>query len=276
MSFKQKENRILTTLKKGEVPLGMQFNTGDPSLVEILGYTGFDFYMLCLEHGHMGIERIEHCVRAADAAGITTIVRVPENDPSIIRHCIEAGAQGIVIPHIKTREDAKKAVASVRYPPEGECGICPAIRAAQYSIADWNEYLEQAKRQNMVILLLEDKEAVENAEEIFAELKPGLDAAGLARGDLSQSITLPGEKVTWNHPYMEKAFEKVMAISKRTGIPLMDMPRPEHTPECAKKVLDSGVKIILYSVDQLLFYQMCQDIVEGIKGKTVKGSESVQ
>ena len=90
MNFKPKQNRVLEVLKRGEIPLGMEINTGNPSIIEILAYTGFDFYMLDMEHTRITRETMENCIRTADAAGITTIVRVTQNDPGLIRHAQEA------------------------------------------------------------------------------------------------------------------------------------------------------------------------------------------
>ena len=266
MTFRPIQNRILGVLEKGGVPLGMQIYTGDPSLVEILAYTGFDFYMLDMEHSRVNVETMEHCIRAADAAGITTVIRVAENNPSLIRHSIEAGAQGVIVPHVKNRQEARKAVDSIRYAPEGKCGICPSIRAANFSMLGWDEYLEHSSKQTMIIPTLEDKEAIDKAEEIFAELKPGVDAVWFGRGDLAQSITSPGQKVDWSHPFIMEAFDRVLDLSKKTGIPAMAIPWPELTPECAKAALDKGAKIMLYSIDQLLFYNLCLDIVRQMKG----------
>ena len=265
MTFSPKQNRVLACLEKGEVPVGMQISTGEPAFIEILAYTGFDFYMLDMEHSRISTETMEHCIRAADASGITTLVRVAENDTSLIRQPIEAGAQGVVIPHVKSKEDARRAVDSVRYPPEGKCGICPAIRSANFSKAGWDDYLEYSSKQTMVIPLLEDKEAIDNAEEIFAELKSDVDAIGFGRGDLAQSITPPGKRVDWEHPYLLEAFDKVLAISQKIGIPIIAFPWPETTPECAKVAIDKGARIILYSVDLLLFYDLCLDIIRGIR-----------
>jgi 2-keto-3-deoxy-L-rhamnonate aldolase RhmA len=266
MTFKPKENRILATLKKGEVPLGIQVSIPSPSVIEILAYTGFDFYMLDMEHTQVNVETMEHCIRAADAAGITTIVRVAENNPNLIRQSIEAGAQGVVIPHVKNREDVRNAIDSVRYPPEGKCGICPAIRAANFSKAGWNEYLVHSRNQTMVIPLIEDKEGIGNAEEILAELKPGVDAAGFGRGDLAQSITQPGQKVDFDHPYLAEALERVLSISEKRGIPIIGMPWPDYTPECFKAVVNKGIRIMMYSVDLFLFYDLCQGIVRAVRG----------
>ena len=265
MAFKPKQNLILTALAEERVPLGMQVSIPDPSVIEILASTGFDFYMLCMEHARVDASQMEHCIRAADAAGITTIVRVSENNNSMIRQALEAGAQGIVIPHIQSGEDTKRAVDAVRYPPEGKRGMCPAIRAANYSIESWDEYLEYSRTQTMVIPLIEGREGVDHADEILAELKPGVDAVGVGRGDLAQDITKPGEKVDFFHPFLAEAHKNVLTLAERRGIPLMDMAWPNYNVEDAKKLINMGVKIMLYHVDQFEFYKLCQQIVRQLK-----------
>jgi 2-keto-3-deoxy-L-rhamnonate aldolase RhmA len=263
MTFRPKPNRILEALKKGEIPLGMEINTGNPSIIEILAYTGFDFCMLDMEHTRLNRETMEHCVRAADAAGITILVRVTENDPGLIRHAQEAGAQGVVVPRVKTPDDVRKIIEAFRYGPEGRCGVCPLVRAANYSDEGYEEYIEYSNRNNMIIPLLEDKSGFENAEEIFALLKPGVDAIGTGMGDLRFSLRKPGQKADRQHPYVKEAADKVAALSKKMGVPIMDM---AFSPEGAKETIERGTKILLYSVDQLLFYQLFKDIVRSVKG----------
>jgi len=263
MNFRPKPNRILEALKKGEIPLGMEINTGNPSIIEILAYTGFDFYMLDMEHTRLNRETMEHCIRAADAAGITTLVRVTQNDPGLIRHAQEAGAQGVVVPHVENPQDVRKIIDAFRYPPEGKCGVCPAVRAANFSSADYEEYIEYSNRNNMIIPLLEDKSGFDNAEEIFTLLKPGVDAVGPGMGDLAFSLTIPGQKVDRQHPFIREAAEKVASLSKKTGIPIMDM---AFSPEGAKETIARGTRILLYAIDQLLFYELCKDIIKAVKG----------
>ncbi|MFC2070330.1 HpcH/HpaI aldolase/citrate lyase family protein [Chloroflexota bacterium] len=261
MTFRPKENRILAALEKGEVPLGMQVYTGNPSMIEILAYTGFDYYMLDMEHSRVNVETMEHCIRAADAAGITTVVRVTENNPSLIRHAMEVGALGVVVPHVETAEEARRAVEAIRYPPEGKCGMCGCIRSAGYKGAG---YMEYSNENVMLIPLLEDKNGIENAEEIFAQLKPGLDAVGIGRGDLSASLrTKPGEVMGMQHPYISEAYDKVVAISRKRNIPIIDN---VFGPEDAKTMLDRGINILLYMIDQWHFYNVCEDIVRTVKG----------
>ncbi len=263
MTFRPRENRILSALKKGETPLGMQVYTGNPSMIEILAYAGFDFYMLDMEHSRLTVETMEHCIRAADAAGITTIVRVTETNESLIRQAMEAGAQGVVVPHIETAQDARRAVEALRYPPEGKCGICPSIRSANFSGPGFKEYMRYSNQNTMLIPLLEDKNGIENAEEIFAELTPGVDAIGVGKGDIGASIGAESGEKGKQHPYLVKAYDKVVALSKKTGIVLMDN---VFTPEDVKPMVEKGVGIVLCLIDQQHFFNTCVDIVRRIRG----------
>jgi len=118
----------------------------------------------------------------------------------------------------------------------------------------------------MFIPLLEDVEAIENAEEIFALLKPGRDAAGLGLADISNSLLQPGEKVNWQHPYLKEASTKVMAISNKTGIPMMGMPWPKADLTSAKATLAGGTKILILFPDLHFWYETCRNIIKEIKG----------
>jgi 2-keto-3-deoxy-L-rhamnonate aldolase RhmA len=276
MAFRLKQNRILTALKKGKIPLGMQVYTGNPSIIEILAYTGFDFYMLDMEHSRINVETMEHCIRAADAAGITTLVRVAENDPGLIRQSIESGALGVIVPHIETAQDARRAVDAIRYPPEGKCGTCGSIRSAYWG--GLRDYMEYSNKNVMLIPLLEDKNGIENSEEILAQLKPGLDAVGIGRGDLLHSLqTEPGQETGarhprrgMQHPYIREAYEKVLAVANRSGIPLIDN---VFGPEDAKSQVEMGIKILIYFIDQQLFYQICVEKVREVKKLRTRAPE---
>lgn len=266
MTFFPRKNRLLDNIRNGKLSIGIELYTGAPSLIEIMAYAGIDFYMLDMEHAAVSIDGMRHCIRAADAAGITTLVRVAENNYALIARAIEEGAQGIIVPHVSSAADARKAIDAMRYPPEGKKGSCPAIRGANYSTVGWDDYLEHHSRETMFIPIIEDLEGVENMEEIFAELKPGIDTAWLGGGDLAQSILKPGEKVKWDHPYILEARKKYNALAKKYNIPTTGAAWPEATIENTKKVLEeSGAQICLYGIDQLMFYDMFVDIVKGMK-----------
>ena len=153
-------------------------------------------------------------------------------------------------------------INALRYPPEGKCGVCPSVRAANFSSAGYDEYVKYANQNTMIIPLLEDRDSFDNAEEIFAMLKPGVDAIGTGMGDLAFSLTKPGQKVNRQHPFIKEAATKVARLSEKTGIPIMDM---AFSPEGAKDTIARGTRILLYSIDQFLFYDICQDIVRAVK-----------
>lgn len=266
MTFFPRRNRLLDNVRNGKIALGLELYTGNPSIIEIAAYAGFDWYMLDMEHAAVDIDTMRHCIRAADAAGITTITRVAENNYALIARAVEEGSQGIIVPHVSSAADARKAIDAMRYPPEGKKGSCPAIRGSNYSTVGWDDYLEHHSNEVPFIPIIEDPEGVENMEEIFAELKPGLDIPSLGGGDLAQSILKPGEKVKWDDDYIAKAKEKFFALCEKYDFPIFGAPWPDTTVEEARKIVDKGAKIIMFSIDQKLFYDYCLEIVKGLKG----------
>lgn len=260
-SFIRRENKILSALKNGRVPVGLQMYSHNADIIEILGITGFDYVMIDNEHVRLNPESLVNLIRASDAASVTPIVRVDENNPAKIRAAVESGALGVVVPHIRNAAEAKQAVQSCHYPPEGTCGVCPAIRSAKYAQENWAEYMEYSNENITLIALLEDVEGIENAEEIFAELKPGRDAVGIGLADLANSLMRKGESVDWDHPYLKEAKEKVMNLSQKTGIPVQGMVWPKSDIESAKKVIANGTKILLTFPDLHIIHEYCRNVM---------------
>ncbi|MCE5252956.1 MAG: hypothetical protein LLG45_01910 [Actinomycetia bacterium] len=269
MTFKPylRPNRVLEALAGGETPLGMQMYTHDPDLVEIVGYAGFDFVMLDMEHNRTNPETMVQLIRAAEVSGLSPLVRVGANDAFLIRSAVESGAQGIVVPHVKTAEEARAGLVAGHYPPEGKCGICPAIRASGYSQDNWEEYMAASNRQIMFIPLLEDVEAIDNAEEIISVLKPGRDAVGVGGADIANAMLKePGERVQWAHPYLKEANEKVKAICEAKGIPIMGMAFPTSDRAGVETARANGVKIVIFYPDSHIWMQACRKIIEEVRG----------
>jgi 2-keto-3-deoxy-L-rhamnonate aldolase RhmA len=269
MAFKPflRPNKVLVALERGETPLGMQMYTHDPDLVEIVGYTGFDFVMLDMEHNRTNPETMVNLIRAAEASGTTPLVRVGANDPYLIRSAVESGAQGVFVPHVKTAEEARAALQAMRYPPEGKCGICPAIRASGYSQEHWEEYMAQSNRQVMFMPLLEDVEAIDNAEAIIAQLKPGRDGVGLGLADISNSLLRePGEKVQWQHPYLKEAATKVRALCEERGIFMVGMAWPTSDRAGVEAAKANGTQVILFYPDSHFWFEICRNIIRDVRG----------
>ncbi len=186
--FVRKPNKIVDNFRKGEHSFGMQMYVASGELYELAGYAGFDFIMLDMEHCRINDETMLQLIRIGENVDLTVFVRVPANEPKRIRYALEAGARGVVVPHIMSADDVKKAQKALRYPPEGQAGICPAVRSAKYAHNTWEDYMRESNENTSLIVLFEDVEAVGSCDAILNELKPGRDGFGIGSADLVHSL----------------------------------------------------------------------------------------
>src|SRR5262245_37738773 len=117
----------------GEVVVGMFALLSSAPVVEIIGEGGFDAVLIDTEHapGSAYGADLEGLVRAADAVGMASLVRTTENTHGMILKALDAGAQGVLVPHVRTAEEARRAVGAARYPPLGSRSAAPIVRAAR-------------------------------------------------------------------------------------------------------------------------------------------------
>ncbi len=112
-----RQNRVKSVMNQGQLALGTYVTFADPQIVEIIGLAGFDAAFIDMEHTTFDLSLVSQMIAAADLAGVTSVIRVPGNDENLILRLLDAGAEGIIIPHIDGIEGAKKAVDAVRYSP---------------------------------------------------------------------------------------------------------------------------------------------------------------
>ena len=166
-----------------------------------------------------------------------------------------------------TAEEAVAALSASHYPPEGTCGICPAVRANGYAHANWEEYMAASNRQVMCIPLLEDVEAIDNAEEIISVLKPGRDGVGVGGADIANALLeKEGERVQWAHPYLREAQEKVKTLCEERGVAIMGMAFPTSDRAGVEAAQAAGSRIILFYPDSHIFYEACRTIIQDARG----------
>lgn len=261
MKPSEPKDAITAAVSAGRVPLGMQCFSGSPALIEIIGHTGFDFVMLDTEHACIDSAQVEQLIRVAENVALLPLVRVAENSSTPIRKALEAGAAGVVVPRVRGPEDVKMAVDAARYPPHGSRGMCPSTRAARYSISGWDEYVLRTNRDILVIPLLEHPDAIESAEEI-CELDE-VRIVFFGPGDLGMAMGVGASGL--QSPQVEEAFDHVLAVANRTGTLVMGVPYPDLSATACQSLIERGVRVLLHSVDELLFYQLCQRIVSELK-----------
>jgi 4-hydroxy-2-oxoheptanedioate aldolase len=232
--------------------------SGDPAFIEAAGYSGFDFVIIDLEHGPNSVETVQNLIRAAHISNTLPIVRVKENNHSVIGEVLDIGAGGIQVPQITCAEDAREIIKLAKFAPAGMRGMCRFVRAADYSATDRFEYIKNAN-EALIIMQLESEKAILNIESILEQ--DGIDVIFIGPYDLSQSLGVPGQI---NHQKVEEKMIEIVDACRRHGIAVGTF---VDTLENAEKWKQAGVKYISYNVDVGIFYEACSGIVKKIRGK---------
>jgi len=221
-------------------------------IVEIAGYVGFDFVIIDEEHTQFESETAIDLVRAAEAADIIPIIRVPEVSEVYLKKALDTGVSAVVVPNITDKEAAEKAVYYSRFSPIGGRGACPCVRANQFGKGD-NSYYEKANRDVTVIALIEGAKGMENFDEILDV--QGIDAIYIGPVDLSVSMGLQGDI---HDPRVIEAMEQLIGKAQKkghiVGTYCMDI-------NDAKKWMSKGINFIDYSTDTVMFMEKCREIV---------------
>lgn len=172
-------------LAAGEFVLGSFLKTPSPILVEVLATTGLDCVCLDAEHAPFDRAAIDQCVLAARTGGLPVLVRVPTAAPEHVLNALDCGADGVVLPHVRSAGEAAAAVAAATYQPGGR-GYAGSSRAARYGLATMAEHRADAAARTVVIAQIEDVDAIEAVNEIASTA--GLDALFVGRIDLTVAL----------------------------------------------------------------------------------------
>ncbi len=205
-----RENRVKAKLNGGEVSVVLSGHM-TPDIVDWLGPLGFDGVWIEGEHGPVDYKDIPDLTRAADIWGMTSVVRVNQNVPGVIYRTLDVGAQGIVVPHVDTREEAEAVVSAGKFAPIGKRGMFGSRQS--YGV---DNYFEEANDQSLLVALIEDIAAINNLEEILKV--DHIDVFFVAPSDLAQSMGYIGQL---SHPEVtatiDGAIRKIAAAGRTPG-----------------------------------------------------------
>ena len=255
------KNRILSMLEQHQIPLGMQCFTGDPILIEIMGLTGFDWVMLDSEHSGNNPRAMEPLIQAAECVGLVPFVRVTRaTDETDIHRALEAGAKGIFLPQVNSVEDVKKAADAAFYPPKGNRGVCPAVRAAHYNDKTFLDYTIWNNSEILLVPMIENPHALEDIEAICAH--PDVHLIVFAAGDLGFSLNEGMGMLTG--PKVRTAYRQVLETAKRHHVAVIGGPILSADAEGCKKALEDGITMFSLGLDALGFRTYCQQMVNAL------------
>lgn len=206
-----RENRAKRMLERGEVVTMLMGGPHSPDMIDFMGPFGFDSVLIEGEHGPVDFGHIPDITRACDVWGMTSVVRINVNMPGVIYRTFDVGAQGIMVPHINTADEARAVVEAAKFAPIGSRGMASGRQA--FGVTD---YFKKANDETLVTVLIEDIVAVENMAEIAKV--DHIDVFYVAPGDLAQSMGLIGQT---SHPdvlaAVDRAIEQIVAAGKTAG-----------------------------------------------------------
>ena len=239
-----RENTLKRKLEAGQAVFGVMITFPSAPVVEMLAHLGFDWVLIDNEHGSITVENSEDLIRAAELTGIAPIVRPVANKPEIIAPFLDRGAWGVQVPHVNTAQEAAAAVDAVKYYPHGHRGIFSRNRAADYGFSGSTaDYVEEANRNTLVCLMLEEVEAIENLKDMVEV--DGVDVFFIGSGDLSQSMGYPGQQT---HPEVQALMEKGVTVIREAGRVAGVSCPDSYVP----KYLDMGVQYFHGNVNSLI------------------------
>jgi len=206
------KNKVKQKIMNGENVLGVFLGIFAPSLIEMIGYTGYDFVVIDDEHGAFSHSEIEDMVRAAELVDLVPIIRV-SYDTSSIQKALDRGAKGIQVPMVNTKEDAELVVKRAKFPPLGQRGAAFAIRAARFGKDGGESYFNESDENVLICVHIETPEAVQNFREIMSV--PGIDMAFIGSTDLSVNMGYKAEGA--QHPEVQQVIQELYKIGKEYG-----------------------------------------------------------
>ena len=179
-----RQNRVKKVMREGKLAFGAFVELADPQVVEIIGLAGFDAAFIDMEHSNFDLPLVGEMIRAADMAGVTSVVRIPGDNESVILRLLDMGAEGLVIPHVQGVEGAKRMVDAVRYAPLGKRGAAGGSRAARFGTVPWQEHTRQSNEEVLLSVMTEDAKGIDDIEKIAA--LDGIDLVAIGPMDFSE------------------------------------------------------------------------------------------
>ena len=249
------ENKFKKKLLLGEKQIGAWNTICTGSVSELFGYAGFDWVVIDTEHAPSDPVVALGQLQALEATDSSGIVRPATNDTVLIKRFLDIGFQTLIIPFIQDESEAKQAVESTRYPPEGIRGVAATSRATKYGSI--SNYFKEVTKEICLVLQLETIEALKNVEDI-ASIN-GVDGLFIGPGDLAASLGYLGNP---SHPEVKKfikdAILKIKALGKPVGIFSLDL-------DYAKECFDDGADFVAVAMDTNLLMKQSKQIISRFK-----------
>ena len=244
-------------LSKNNFSVGSWITLNHSSIAEIMADAGFDWLCVDMEHSVTDYFEAQQLIATIQSKGLKAFVRVGENNTRIIKRVLDAGADGIIVPMVSTKEEALKAIDAVKYPPKGKRGV-GLSRAQKYGFG-FDEYKNNFADDIILIVQIEHINAVKNLEEILSLEE--IDGTFIGPYDLSGSMGKPGSFEDEDVKYVLKDYEKI--AKKHTKLIGTHVVSTNY-----QQVLDkikANYDFIAFGFDALFLGTICRDQLKKLK-----------
>lgn len=209
-------NHVRRRLKAGEPSIGTWLSLPSPEAAEYVSRVGFDWLVVDAEHNPVDIRTLAQMFGAMAATSTAPMVRIPWNSGENFKRVLDAGAWGVVVPMVKTREEAEAAAEAARYYPEGDRSVGGGRHAMSFDTTA-EHYFRHANNEILLVLQIEHIRGVENADAILSV--PGVDACFIGPNDLAASMGMGlGVPLESDDPALVEAIFAIRDACVRNGV----------------------------------------------------------
>ncbi|MDP1646793.1 MAG: aldolase/citrate lyase family protein [Rubrivivax sp.] len=236
-------------------PIGTWVLSASPIVAEAVGSAGFDWGVLDMEHAPVDLMQLVQLLQAVGNTKMVPVVRLPWNDAVTVKRVLDAGALTLLFPMVQSADEARRAVAATRYPPEGVRGMAGMSRASRFGTT--RDHLRTANQSIAVVVQLETPAAVARLEEIAAV--PGVDALFVGPADLSGAMGHAGELM---HPDVMNLMTDAAERAEAVGVPIGTV---GGSPEEVTRYRAAGYDFVAVSSDLGLLMRGAQAAVQALR-----------
>ena len=250
------QNRFKRALASGTPQIGLWMSLASPAATEVAAGAGFDWLLLDMEHSPNELPDIAHHLRAAEGGTAEPVVRVPWNEPVMVKRLLDIGVRSLLFPFVQSAEEAKRAVAATRYPPNGIRGFAGTTRANRYGRVP--DYAKRAGEEICVLVQCETRRAVADIPAIAAV--EGIDGIFIGPADLAADM---GHLANTQHAEVQAAIleagKRIRDAGKAPGF--LSLREDE-----SRRVLGAGFVFVAVNTDVALLARQTDALAKLYKG----------
>ena len=249
------QNQFKRGLAQGRQQFGLWNSLPGSLVAELLAGTGYDWVVIDTEHAVTDIPDTLAMLQAMAPYPVSAVVRPASNDVVLIKRLLDLGAQTLLIPYVQSADEARSAVAAMRYAPRGIRGVAGMTRAGRFGLVP--DYTRRADEELCLIVQVETAEALGQIEAIAAV--EGVDGLFIGPADLAASMGYPGQAA---HPEVvaaiKDAIHRIVATGKPAGILTLD-------PVFARTCIGWGTRFTALGMDIALLAHAARALVAGFR-----------